>query len=91
MTEQLEQDLVIASEFGFAVAAGQANTVDASMACPVCHNADTDYLAIHEDNTTWIECLKCLNVYEVDEPESKVEAFDPETRDMAELVLVERY
>jgi Zn ribbon nucleic-acid-binding protein len=97
MTEQLDQDCVIASELGYAVAMGAPNTVDASMACPVCHNADADYLAIHEDATTWVECLRCLMVYEVDETDTTGQDyrlapdFDPDNEREAERVGVERY
>jgi hypothetical protein len=48
-----------------AVAAAEANTVAPVMACPGCHNNQADRLVIHEDAVTWVECLICLDVYEV--------------------------
>jgi transcription elongation factor Elf1 len=65
-------------------------------ACPICHEARVDMLAIQRDEDgeplDAVICENCGAHYDIEvTPEAKVEAFDPETRDMAELVLVERY
>lgn len=80
-----------------ALTEAEANTVGTAFACPVCRNDNADSLVIHEDATTWVECLACLNVYEPDTFRQRLQDYrldpdyDPDMETEAERVGVERY
>lgn len=101
-----ENDLVIASEAGFAAASGRtsmftamcdqagANQVGADLSCPICHNVEVDCLELVEDGMA--KCAKCGALYEVEvTPEIRdyrlVPDFDPDSEREAERVCVTSY
>ena len=62
----LEQDLVIASEMGFAVVNGLEAAVPDKWACPICGENDTDYLTIVGDDGDEVICESCGARYDID-------------------------
>ena len=91
-----EQDLIIASEEGYAVASGEdiEDIVINRLDCPICHN-HPDYLEII-DAENHVVCDKCGAIYEI---KTKPEIsdyrldpdFDPDSETEAERACMERY
>ena len=64
--DMLEQDLVIASEMGYAVVNGQEDAVPDKWACPICGENDTDYLTLVGDDSDEVVCESCGARYDID-------------------------